>query len=599
MNSRLAKDIAKEYTASYGSYVATSRAIPSLVDGLKPVARRCINSADDLKIYHDKKFLKVAKLEGQVMGDYHPHGGASMVILAQPFKTRYPLFEGQGNFGCPDNPGFVSASRYIETRLTKFCEDFYLESSDYADREDNYDGRLKEVVRYYPPIPGSLLTGASGIAVGLSTNIPPHRISDVCRSLLRYIKDPNTDLYLKDMMPETCEESIILTPKKDIAKLYTTGECSIQYKAKTHYENIDGKLALVVDAFPPDFSKKRLETSYILDAVEAGNLELRNESSTDIRYVFLSKDKEVLDAIEERLVSSSGYRMYIEHDGKLKLYKLNDLYDDFIAAREHYIIRKYSDLWSKIEVESEFLRVLMEFKADKTYIRSIFDKSTKEVIEDIIKKYHTTKDIASRIISMSLSSLMKDSDTAKMLKKREELLEQMAEYKSYVENPISKIILDIEALAKDYKKEERRATHVTDIKDTVDIKYKGHTITVAPSTTYYLADESNQYQLVRAEELQRADLSDKYLVSTEYEYYVFYDDLGLVAVTREMMARLDNKFKSNTLRGLIGTNDLTSIQLIRSNTNRKATLNDGYVRSRASYIQLVDQGDHIELLAQS
>ena len=598
MNSILAKDITKDYTASYASYVATSRSIPSLVDGLKPVARRCINSADDLKLYHNKKFLKVAKLEGQVMGDYHPHGGASMTILAQPFKTRYPLFEGQGNFGCPDNPNSVAASRYIETRLTKFCEDFYLESAKYADREDNYDGRLKEVVRYYPPIPGSLLTGASGIAVGLSTNIPTHRISDVCRSLLDYIKNPSSDKYIKDMMPETCESSIILTPRKEIEKLYQTGECSIRYKAKTHYESIDGRLALVVDAFPPDYSKKRLETSYIMEAVEQGNLELRNESSTDIRYVFLSNSKEVLEAVEERLVSSSGYRMYIEHDGKIKLYKLNELYEDFLESRKSYIVRKYSDLRNGLEVESEFLRVLMLFKEDKTYIKSIFEKSPSVVIKEIMHRYQTTKDIASRIISMSISSLMKDSDADKMTKKREELLKTIAEYESYVNDPISKIVLDIKALYTEYKKEERRAIHYSDIKESIDINYKGKKLTVHPSDVYYLATKDNKYTQVSAAELSTTDLSDKILVSAEYKYYVFYNKLGLVAVTKELMSRLDNKFRSNQLVDIIGTNDLSSIKMIRSNTKRIVNLNEGYLRTRLSYIQQVDAGDYIELLTQ-
>lgn len=598
MNHILAKDITKDYTASYASYVATSRAIPSLVDGLKPVARRCINSADDLKLYHDKKFLKVAKLEGQVMGDYHPHGGASMIILAQPFKTRYPLFEGQGNFGCPDNPNSVAASRYIETRLTKFCEDFYLESAKYADREDNYDGRLKEVVRYYPPIPGSLLTGASGIAVGFSTDIPTHRISDICKSMLEYISSPDSDKYLKHMMPETCEQSIIMTTKKDIEKLYLTGECSIKYKAKTHYESIEGKLALVVDAFPPDYSKKRLETSYILEAVEAGNLELRNESSTDIRYVFLSPYKEVLEAVEERLVSSKGYRMYIEHNGQIKLYNLKDLYEDFISARSEYIVRKYSDLWSKLEIESEFLRVLMLFKSDKTYIKSIFEKTPELVVKEIMHRYQTTKDIASRIISMSISSMMKDSDTDKMLKKREEILEQIAEYKSYVENPLSKIILDIKSLYLDYRREERRATHCSDIKDIVTIKYNGCSIKAHPSSMFYLATKDNNYCQASAAELSNTDLSDKIIVSSDYEYYVFYDKLGLVAVTKEMMSKMDSKFKSEELVGIIGTNDLSKITLIRSNTKRIVTLSEGYLRTRLSYIQQVNEGEYIELVAQ-
>lgn len=593
-----AKDIASEYTASYASYVATSRAIPSLVDGLKPVHRRCIDTANDLKMYHDKKFLKVAKLEGQVMGDRHPHGGASPVILAQPFKTRYPLFEGQGNFGSPDSPDSVAASRYIECRLTEFCEKFYLNSSDYADREDNYDGRLKEVTRYYPPIPGSLLTGSSGIAVGLSTNIPTHTIKDVCNSMLAYIKNPNSDKYIELIYPETCEESIILTPKKDIEKIYRKGEGSIQYKAKTHYESIDGKLALVVDAFPPDYRKKSLETSYIMEAVEAGNLELRNESKEGIRYVFLSNNKEVLEKVEERLVSSTGYRMYIEHNGKIKCYKLSELYDDFIESKSKYIIRKYTDLVSKNENEIKFIDILLEFKKDRDYIKSMFDKSRDEVIADIVVRYGATKEVAIRIISSSLSSMMKDN-TDKLILKRKDLVKQIDEYQGYLDDPIKKIQLDIKELLREYKDEKRRAVHIDDVQEFIEINYEGVTIKAHPSSVYYVATHDNKYQKVHAAELLEMDLNDKIVVSSEFDYYVFYDNQGLIAVTKEVMEKMDNKFRSDHLNDIIGINNLEDISIKRSDSKRVIKLRDWALRTRLSYIRQVDGDDIIKLVAQS
>lgn len=593
-----AKDIASEYTASYASYVATSRAIPSLVDGLKPVHRRCIDTANDLKMYHDKKFLKVAKLEGQVMGDRHPHGGASPVILAQPFKTRYPLFEGQGNFGSPDSPDSVAASRYIECRLTEFCEKFYLNSSDYADREDNYDGRLKEVTRYYPPIPGSLLTGSSGIAVGLSTNIPTHTIKDVCNSMLAYIKNHNSDKYIELIYPETCEESIILTPKKDIEKIYRTGEGSIQYKAKTHYESIDGKLALVVDAFPPDYRKKSLETSYIMEAVEAGNLELRNESKEGIRYVFLSNNKEVLEKVEERLVSSTGYRMYIEHNGKIKCYKLSELYDDFIESKSKYIIRKYTDLVSKNENEIKFIDILLEFKKDRDYIKSMFDKSRDEVIADIVVRYGAPKEVAIRIISSSLSSMMKDN-TDKLILKRKDLVKQIDEYQGYLDDPIKKIQLDIKELLREYKDEKRRAVHIDDVQELIEINYEGVTIKAHPSSVYYVATHDNKYQKVHAAELLEMDLNDKIVVSSEFDYYVFYDNQGLIAVTKEVMEKMDNKFRSDHLNDIIGINNLEDISIKRSDSKRVIKLGDWALRTRLSYIRQVDGDDIIKLVAQS
>ena len=589
VNSIYAKNLASDYTASYASYVATSRSVPQLTDGLKPVHRRCINSADDLKLYHDRKFLKVAKLEGQVMGDYHPHGGASPVILAQPFKIRYPLFDGQGNFGSPDSPDSVAASRYIECRLTKFCEDFYLSSSDYADREDNYDGRLKEVVRYYPPIPGSLLTGASGIAVGLSTNIPPHTISDVCKSLLSYIRYPNSESYINCLMPDTCEESIILTPRSEIAKLYKTGEGSIQYKAKTHYESIEGKLALVVDAFPPDYSKKRIMTSSILEAVESGNLELRNESKEGIRYVFLSQDKDILASVEDRLVNSSGYRLYIEHDNKIKLYKLSEIYDDFLTARKAYVIKKYTDLIKKNEYELEFIRVLLELKRDRDYIKSMFDKSPKDVVKDIIKRYNTSQDIASKVIASSLSSLMKDN-MDKLLSKSKELEKDNKIYLEYVNNPITKIVLDIKELQSAYKNEKRNATHIDDIKSSIEFSYQGNTIVAHPSDIYYIATHDNHYEQTNAAELATLNLKDKIVVSADYDYYVFYDENGLIAVTKDTMSRLDNKFRSTRLSGILGVNNLSDVRYTLDE-KKIFSLGEWALRTRLSYIKQTESGN--------
>lgn len=589
VNSIYAKNLASDYTASYAKYVATSRAIVSLVDGLKPVHRRCIDTANDLKMYHDRKFLKVAKLEGQVMGDRHPHGGASPVILAQPFKIRYPLFDGQGNFGSPDSPDSVAASRYIECRLTKFCEDFYLSSSDYADREDNYDGRLKEVVRYYPPIPGSLLTGASGIAVGLSTNIPPHTISDVCKSLLSYIRYPNSESYINCLMPDTCEESIILTPKSEIAKLYKTGEGSIQYKAKTHYESIEGKLALVVDAFPPDYSKKRIMTSSILEAVESGNLELRNESKEGIRYVFLSQDKDILASVEDRLVNSSGYRLYIEHDNKIKLYKLSEIYDDFLTARKAYVVKKYTDLIKKNEYELEFIKVLLELKRDRDYIKSMFDKSPKDVVKDIIKRYNTSQDIASKVIASSLSSLMKDN-MDKLLSKSKELEKDNKIYLEYVNNPITKIVLDIKELQSAYKNEKRNATHIDDIKSNIEFSYQGNNIVAHPSDIYYIATHDNHYEQTNAAELTTLNLQDKIVVSADYDYYVFYDENGLIAVTKDTMSRLDNKFRSTRLSGILGVNNLSDVRYTLDE-KKIFSLGEWALRTRLSYIKQTESGN--------
>lgn len=335
-----------------------------------------------------------------------------------------------------------------------------------------------------------------------------------------------------------------------------------------------------------------------MEAVEAGNLELRNESKEGIRYVFLSNNKEVLEKVEERLVSSTGYRMYIEHNGKIKCYKLSELYDDFIESKSKYIIRKYTDLVSKNENEIKFIDILLEFKKDRDYIKSMFDKSRDEVIADIVVRYGAPKEVAIRIISSSLSSMMKDN-TDKLILKRKDLVKQIDEYQGYLDDPIKKIQLDIKELLREYKDEKRRAVHIDDVQEFIEINYEGVTIKAHPSSVYYVATHDNKYQKVHAAELLEMDLNDKIVVSSEFDYYVFYDNQGLIAVTKEVMEKMDNKFRSDHLNDIIGINNLEDISIKRSDSKRVIKLRDWALRTRLSYIRQVDGDDIIKLVAQS
>lgn len=590
------KDVVSEYTTNYASYVATSRAIPSAIDGFKPSQRRTLLAAYDLKLFHDRKFMKAAKIEGDTVGNYHPHGGVSLAGLIQPFTIRYPLMLGQGNWGSPDLPGSIAASRYVEAKLSEFAEQFYLESIDYADREDNYDGRLKEVTLFYPPLPGSLFTGAQGIAVGLSTNIPTHDIKSVGTSLINYIKNPESDEYL-NLIPDTCEESIILTPIEDIKKMYLNGEGSILYKAKVHYETIDGKNALVVDAFPPGYSKTRLQTSYIMEQVECGNLELINESKDHIRYVFLSKDIDVLKTVEDRLTNSIGYRFYIEHRGVIKKYNLKDLYDVFIEEKKSYIIRKYTDLLSKTIEELSFLNILLLFKEDRDYIKSMFDKTTEQVVSDIVKKYSTTDQVAKRLISTSIRNLLKDN-IDQIVNKINEYNDLVSKYNGYITDPMSKLIEDILCLEDFMKSDKRNAIHIDEISSLRSYNYRGTKLDINPDSYYYVGSKDNVIYKMSGTELISSNSikDDNSIVCSNYLYYILFDDKGLVGVVSNNMDT-GSKLKSSRLLGIIGTNDLSAVT-IKDGNGKVQKLGDWVLRKRSSYIQMSNEGDpNIEIKA--
>lgn len=557
--------LTEEYMASYSRYVAQSRSVPSLVDGLKPVQRRILNSADDLHLYHDKRFLKSAKLEGQILGDYHPHGGASLSGLVQPFKIRYPLLEGQGNWGCPDDPSSVAASRYTEVRLTKFAEDFYLSSSDYADRDANYDGRLQEVVQYYPPIPGVLLTGAEGIAIGLTTKIPVHEVGVVCKSLLKYIDNPDSQEYLECMVPDTCEGSILTSPKEDIIKLYTKGEATLTYRAKTHYERDGRNHKLVVDAFPPGFSRKKLQSSNILEYVENGQLELSNESSTGIRYVFTVSDKDIsiLDEVKDLLTSSVSYKMHIENKGVVGLYDLKSIYSQFLESRKEYIIKKYSDLSAKNLHEAKYILAFQTLQMDKELIHKIIDSSEEEAMS-LIKGMHSDPDmvpddIARRILNTPIRQLTADNNE-RMGRKLDTLEEEIKEYESYVKDPLKRIRKDIEELSLSYSSEMNS-----------EVEYLKDSVSEEDPVGYVIEDN----EIVLGRNPKAVQFA---------KYFILYDHEGFVVVEGDYFREKDAPLILNTdhLLGILGINDLHNVTIVYDDA--KIPLDTWGLRKRVSKV---------------
>lgn len=566
--SREAGELTEEYMASYSRYVAQNRAIPSLVDGLKPVQRRILNSANDLHLYHDKRFLKSAKLEGQVLGDYHPHGGAGLAGLVQPFKIRYTLLEGQGNWGCPDDPYSVAASRYTEVRLTKFAEDFYLESADYADREDNYDGRLKEIVQYYPPIPGVLLTGAEGIAIGLTTKVPVHEIGTVCDSLLQYINnDEDPDAFIRCMVPDTCEGSTLTSSPEDVRKLYTTGEATLTYQAKTHYEREGDMCHLVVDAFPPGFSRKRIQSPTIMEYVEDGILTLSNESSTGIRYVFTttSKNFQILDEVKALLTSSVSYKMHIENKGVVGLYDLKTLYRQFIESRKEYILRKYTALKEKDIYEAKYILAFQTLVFDRDLIHKLIEVSEEEAMQLLMHMHNdptmVPEDIARRILNTPIRNMTADN-ARKMGEKLDILEDEIKEYEEYIADPIKRIVKDIEDLKQSYAGEMNSKVEYKDGQE--------------EDVTGYVVEDG------------KIIVSKNPDAPMNSNYFFLYDDEGFVVVEGDHFRSKGNPvlLKTNNLKGIIGFNNIKDCTVVYSDVN--VPLGTWGIRVRTSKVICVE-----------
>ncbi len=237
---------------NYSMYVIMDRALPHISDGLKPVQRRIIYAMSDLGLSANAKYKKSARTVGDVLGKFHPHGDSAcyeaMVLMAQPFSYRYPLVDGQGNWGAPDDPKSFAAMRYTEAKLSRFSEVLLNElGQGTVDWVPNFDGTLEEPSVLPARLPHILLNGVTGIAVGMATDIPPHNVRELanaCAMLLDNSKAELSDVLEHVNGPDYPTEAEIITPKADIKKLYETGRGSIKMRAVYGEENGDVVITL-------------------------------------------------------------------------------------------------------------------------------------------------------------------------------------------------------------------------------------------------------------------------------------------------------------------------------------------------------------------
>lgn len=247
---------------NYSMYVIMDRALPHIGDGLKPVQRRIVYAMSELGLKATAKYKKSARTVGDVLGKFHPHGDSAcyeaMVLMAQPFSYRYPLVDGQGNWGAPDDPKSFAAMRYTESRLAAYSEVLLSEvSMGTVDWVPNFDGTLQEPKTLPARIPNLLLNGTTGIAVGMATDIPPHNLSEVADACIHVLDNPKSTVSeLMDFIqgPDFPTDAEIITPKSDIQKMYETGRGSIRMRAKYVLE--EGEL--VIDALPHQVSGSKV-----------------------------------------------------------------------------------------------------------------------------------------------------------------------------------------------------------------------------------------------------------------------------------------------------------------------------------------------------
>ncbi|NJD07923.1 MAG: DNA topoisomerase IV subunit A [Methylococcaceae bacterium] len=370
------KDFTEKAYLDYSMYVILDRALPSIADGLKPVQRRIVYAMSELGLSAAAKHKKSARTVGDVLGKYHPHGDTAcyeaMVLMAQPFSYRYPLVDGQGNWGSPDDPKSFAAMRYTEAKLTPYAQTLLAELElGTVDWVPNFDGTLEEPSLLPARLPNVLLNGATGIAVGMATDIPPHNLREVVGACIRLLDAPETPLEeLFDLVkgPDFPTEAEIVTPRADLLRLYQTGNGSV--RARARYEEEDGNIVITALPFQVSGAKIMEQIAAQMNAKKLPMVEdLRDESDHEspTRIVIMPKGRrtDVGQLMSHLFATTDLERSYrvnlnmIGLNGKPQVKNLREILTEWLSYRTATVTRRLQHRLDKVMARLHILEGLL------------------------------------------------------------------------------------------------------------------------------------------------------------------------------------------------------------------------------------------------
>ena len=408
---------------NYSMYVIMDRALPFIGDGLKPVQRRIVYAMSELGLNAAAKFKKSARTVGDVLGKFHPHGDSAcyeaMVLMAQPFSYRYPLVDGQGNWGAPDDPKSFAAMRYTESRLSKIAEILLSElGQGTVDFQPNFDGTLEEP-QYLPArLPHILLNGTTGIAVGMATDIPPHNINEVADAAVLLLDNPKAGL--DDVLniiqgPDFPTEAEIISPKDDIRKMYETGRGSIKMRATWHKE--DGEI--IISALPHQSSPSKI-IAQIAEQMTAKKLpmveDIRDEADYEnpVRIVLVPRSNRVdTDALMAHLFATTdlekSYRVnmnMIGLDHKPAVKGLLQVLTEWLTFRRTTVTRRLQHRLDKVLARLHILDGLMIAFLNIDEVIEII-RTEDEPKQVLMARFNLSNEQAEAILNLRLRHLAK------------------------------------------------------------------------------------------------------------------------------------------------------------------------------------------------
>ena len=511
LRTEYSEEMQKSYL-DYSMSVITARAIPDARDGLKPVQRRVLYDMSELRIFSDRPHRKSARIVGDTMGKYHPHGDSSiyetLVVLSQDFKKGMALIDGHGNFGSIEGDG-AAAMRYTEAKLAKFTEEVYLKDLDKTvEFVSNYDETEKEPQVLPVRVPNLLINGAEGIAVGMSTSIPTHNLAEVCDTCIAYIKnrDIDTKKLLDILQGPDFPTGGIIANKKDLLEIYNTGNGKLKLRGKIEVElgrRKSDKDKLIVSEIPytmigSGINKFLVDVANLVENKKLSDVvDISNQSDKNGTRIVLELKKDAdIEKIKSilykktKLEDTFGVNMLAIVDGRPEILSLRDILKNYIEFQYEITTKKYNILLNKelekkeiqeglikaVDVIDLIIAILRGSKNLAQAKKCLTSGDTTGItfkvksLEKDAKKLSFSEKQAQAILDMRLYKLI-GLEIEALLKDNETTLKNIAEYENILKNHknMDKLFIkDLEKIKKEFAL--KRRTHIEDAKEAVYVE---------------------------------------------------------------------------------------------------------------------------------
>jgi len=639
------EDEMKSAYIDYSMSVIVSRALPDVRDGLKPVHRRVLYGMHELGIRATTAYKKSARIVGEVLGKYHPHGDTSvydtMVRMAQEWSLRYLLVDGQGNFGSVDGDS-PAAMRYTEARMRKISEDLLADiEKDTVDHQLNFDDTLKEPTVLPTKVPTLLINGASGIAVGMATNMPPHNLTEVIEGIINYID--NNDITIDELMQSIKAPDFptggTIYGYEGVRDAFHTGRGRIVLRAKTNIEEVNGRECIIVDEIPYQVNKAemiRKTAELVNDKKIEGISNIRDESDRNgMRIVYILKRDAIPNIVLNKLYkytalqSSFSVNNIALVNGRPKLLNLKELIHHFVEHRHEVVVRRTEYELKKAQERAHILEglIIASDNIDKVIALIRSSSNADEARAKLIENFELSDIQAKAIVEMRLRQLT-GLEQDKLRAEYDDLLKTIADLKDILDKKDRRMTIikeELEEIKTKYGDERRSKIEyaggnfsiedmIPDEKVVVTISHAGY-IKRTPLADYKTQNRGGVGQ--KASTTRNEDFLEHLFVGTNHQYMLFFTQKGKCFWMRvyeipegsktskgRAIQNLINIEQDDKVKAFINTQDLKDEEYINSHCvimatkqgQIKKTSLEQYSRPRANGINAITVKDGDELL---